>query len=109
MNCREFQKKIPDIINGKVPDEQLEDVIEHVDTCHDCYDELEIYYVLQYGLKDTDNKQSMNFVGRLDRKIKKMKRHLKHYEIANAVYNGVYVVSNTAIFAALIYTIFYIF
>ena len=51
----------------------------------------------------------MNFVGRLDRKIKKMKRHLKHYEIANAVYNGVYVVSNTAIVAALIYTIFYIF
>lgn len=109
MNCREFQKIIPDIINGKIPDEQLEEVIEHVDTCHDCYDELEIYYVLQYGLKDTDKKQSMNFVGRLDKKIKKMKRHLKHYEVANAIYNGINVISNTAIFAALIYTIFYIF
>lgn len=108
MKCREFQKIIPDIINEKIPDNALEEVIEHVESCHDCYDELEIYYVLQYGLKDTDSKQSMNFVGRLDRKIKKMKMHLKHYEIANAFYNGVCVISNTAIFAALIYTIFYI-
>lgn len=108
MNCREFQKKIPEIIENKIPDEELESVIEHVEKCKDCYDELEIYYVLQYGLNDSDNKQSMNFVGRLDNKIKKMKGHLNHYEVANAFYNGIYVVGNTAIFAALIYTIFYI-
>lgn len=108
MNCRDFQKIIPNIISEKIPDKDLSKVIEHVEACPDCYDELEIYYVLQYGLRDADNKQSMNFVGRLDRKIKRMKIHLKHYEFASAVYNGLYVISNTAIFAAMIFTIFYI-
>ena len=55
MKCMEFQKLIPDIINGIVPDEMLEEVLEHVETCSECYDELEINYILQYGLGDDDS------------------------------------------------------
>ena len=52
MKCADFQKMIPDIINNTVPDEKLDEVIEHIDNCKDCREELEIHYILRYGLGD---------------------------------------------------------
>lgn len=44
-------------------------MLEHVKSCKDCYDEMEIYYVLKYGLGEDDNNDNMNFIGLLDEKI----------------------------------------
>ena len=57
MKCADFQKMIPDIINNTVPDEKLDEVIEHIDNCKDCREELEIHYILRYGLEMTRTKK----------------------------------------------------
>ena len=60
MECRDFQKLIPKIIDDDIPEEDLEKVLEHVKFCKDCYDEMEIYYVLKYGFGEDDNNDNMN-------------------------------------------------
>ena len=106
MNCREFQKRIPDIINNKVPDECLLDVVNHVERCKDCYDELEIYYVLEYGLKDDDSKKSMNLIGRLNGRIKKLRNKAdRHYSMVS-LYNLIRICAFTAITGAAIFAAF---
>ncbi len=109
MKCRDFQKMIPDIIEKKVPDNMLEDVINHLESCKDCYDELEIYYVLQYGLGDDDSTASMNFVAQIEDNIKDMKRHLNHIENATAVYALTQISAYTAIAGSIIYVLFKLF
>ena len=47
MECRDFQKLIPKIIDDDIPEEDLEKVLEHVKSCKDCYDEMEIFTDIQ--------------------------------------------------------------
>lgn len=108
MNCREFQKKIPDIISNRVSDDCLIDVVKHVERCKDCYDELEIYFVLEYGLKDDDAKKSMNLIGRLNNRLKKLRNRAdRHYSMVS-LYNLIKISAYTAIAGAAIFSIFYI-
>ncbi len=63
MNCIEAQRLIMPFINNKLDINQLEEFVEHVNSCPDCMEELEVYYVLLAGMKqlDEDKELSDNF------------------------------------------------
>lgn len=105
MNCSDFQKIIPDIIDGNIEDEELAPVLEHIDGCKDCYDELEIYYVLRCGLDD-DSGKPMNFVEQLENSISKMKKRNEHYIAARSVYVMTQLAAYAAIAGTFIYVLF---
>ncbi|MGN0379385.1 MAG: zf-HC2 domain-containing protein [Butyrivibrio sp.] len=106
MKCMEFQKLIPDIINGTVDDEHLEDVIGHLESCRECYDELEINYILQYGLSDDDSAASMDYVGQLERNLSRMKKRLRGIELYKSVSSLINISAYTAVAGAFIYVLF---
>ena len=106
MKCREFQKMIPDIINKAVPVNLYGEIIEHVENCKECYDELEIYYVLQYGLGDDDTKISMDFRGQLEANIQNMKKKFHRLELMQAIYILIQIMGYTAIGGSFIYVLF---
>lgn len=106
MKCMEFQKMIPDIINGTVSDDRLEDVIDHVESCKECYDELEINYILQYGLGDDDSAESMDYVGCLERNLLRMKKRLRRLELSRSVSSLINITAYTAVAGAFIYVFF---
>lgn len=106
MKCNEFQRIIPEIINNSVPDDMLEQVINHVESCRDCYDELEIHYVLQYGLDESAQKQSFNFIGQLEDKLMDMKCRNLRYKNIKASYYLTQITAHTAVAGALIYVVF---
>jgi hypothetical protein len=55
MRCSEFQKQVQAFLNNEeIPDETLKEFVEHAHSCDDCYDELEIYYILKTGLDDEE-------------------------------------------------------
>ncbi len=106
MKCREFQKLIPDIIDDNIPENMLEEVIDHVENCKECYDELEIYYVLRYGLGDDDSDASMDFIGQLEGNIRYMKKRLKAYKDIRSLYIFSMLTAHTTVIGTLIYVIF---
>lgn len=50
MKCHDVQRMISGFIEEKLTDEQLEGFLEHIENCQDCYDELEVYYMITIGL-----------------------------------------------------------
>lgn len=63
MNCIDIQRLILPFINKKLDLNQLEEFIHHVNSCPNCMEELEVYYVLLEGMKqlDEDKELSNNF------------------------------------------------
>ena len=53
-NCKQIQKMIKDYDKGNLSLKQEEQFIQHILNCEDCKEELEIYYIVSYGL-DEDN------------------------------------------------------
>jgi len=71
MICREWQKMIPGFLDDTLETQELEGFVKHVRTCKDCYEELEIMFMLSIGLKELkeDRSISYNFSQLLEDKI----------------------------------------
>ncbi len=82
MICREWQRRIPDFLNGNMPVQEQEKFISHVQECTDCYEELEIMYMLAEGLKELENgtDNSFNFRRMLDKKLKMAQLQCERYQ-----------------------------
>lgn len=82
MNCREAQSLIVPFIEDKLDDEQLEAFLAHIESCSECYDELEVYFIVFSGTRQLDDNydEISDFKGELTKYIerKKEKYHKKH-------------------------------
>jgi len=65
MTCLEFQGMMIQYINGELTYKEKERFIEHVSSCEECKDELEIYYIILNSMKqmDEDGQLSDDFHG----------------------------------------------
>lgn len=61
MDCREFQKLIPDFIHDSMETEYMEAFVQHSRECEECFDELEIYYMLYEGLDKVEKDAGASF------------------------------------------------
>jgi hypothetical protein len=60
MNCIDVQRLIMPFINDELDMEQLEYFVHHVNSCPDCMEELEVYYVLLAGMKQLDEDKELS-------------------------------------------------
>jgi hypothetical protein len=59
VRCQEAQRLVMQYINKDLLGRQLEEFLEHVKTCKDCYEELEIYYTIQFALQQLENNEEV--------------------------------------------------
>ncbi|MDO5147161.1 MAG: zf-HC2 domain-containing protein [Eubacteriales bacterium] len=55
MNCQETQSNIMNYINDRLSQEETKEFLSHVRSCPDCWDELEINYILFVGMRQLDD------------------------------------------------------
>lgn len=80
-NCKEIQSMIDSFEHGNLSLKNEEAFTHHILNCDDCREEMEIYYIILYGLDD-DNEKSMenssyseyldafDFTGLVEQKLK---------------------------------------
>lgn len=80
MTCLKAQGMITPFINNKLSVKELEEFLEHVNSCPDCREELEFYYTLLTGMKqlDEDKNLSNDFQLELSVKLKKAQDKVIH-------------------------------
>lgn len=60
MNCMDAQRLIVPFINKELNINQLEEFLHHVNSCPNCMEELEVYYVLLAGMKQLDEDKELS-------------------------------------------------
>lgn len=75
MDCREAQSCIVPFIENKLTDEQTEAFLNHIEHCNDCYDELEVYFIVFSGIRqlDSETQNISDFKGELKKYIEHQK------------------------------------
>lgn len=83
MDCREAQKLIKDYIYGRLPDEKKEEFVNHIRSCRDCYEELDIYYTVEVGLNGLrdDHLTDLDLKGRLEQELKDLETQVQQYKM----------------------------
>lgn len=52
MECQEFRKCMPGFVSQSLKYKKTAECLEHVKGCEACRDELEIYFIVELGIKD---------------------------------------------------------
>ncbi|MGI6006180.1 MAG: anti-sigma factor family protein [Ruminococcus sp.] len=63
MDCQKAQARMKAYLDGSISDNDLEDFVDHIKNCPECYGDLEIYYVMEMAqkyLKDESKDESYN-------------------------------------------------
>ena len=79
MKCEETLSKIDGYINNNLSYREMEDFLEHIKNCPDCYDELETYYTITVGMKylEEEKLESYNIPKMLKEDLKQKEHFLK--------------------------------
>ena len=78
MDCREAQRLVMPYIQDDLTPEELEGFLEHVESCPDCREELEIYFTVALGLRQLDEGSgSYNIKGELEAALEESRRQVR--------------------------------
>lgn len=71
MDCREAQSLIVPFVKGELDRNKAKAFFSHIDSCPNCRDDLEVYYVLLIGLKqlDDDTSGSLDLHGQFEKNL----------------------------------------
>lgn len=80
MTCQDALQQMTDYLQGKLTTKEEMELISHVESCENCFEELELNYIMLVGLDKLDEEQSssMDFTamlrGYMEKSRKKYKR-----------------------------------
>lgn len=70
MTCQEVERMVTPYINDELSGDELEAFLDHIDGCKNCQEELEIYFMVDVGLRQLDQGSgTFDIAGALERKI----------------------------------------
>lgn len=79
MDCKEAQALVPEYIKQELDADTLGEFLAHVKSCSDCYEELEVYYSIDMGLKVLDGKLAnvVNLKASMEQALRISERQLR--------------------------------
>jgi len=112
MNCKQFQKYIPQFFAEELNIEETESFLLHVTECKECAEELETMHLLEVGLLqlDSDGKdENYDFKKLLKGKLDAAEKRLRKAHRARKVHNTIVALANIAAAIGMIYQAFMMF
>ncbi len=78
MECQEVERLVMPYIQDELSDQELEDFLEHVESCPDCQEELEIYFTVALGLRQLDEESgSYNIKGEMEEALEASRQRVR--------------------------------
>lgn len=82
MKCEDVRKNINRFLNDEMYIKELKDFVRHVESCKECYEELEVNYLVRYTAVALENDDSItyDFTKIIPRVLAKKKKLIKKQE-----------------------------
>ena len=79
MVCEEARKLNKDFIEGSLESKKLAEYIKHIESCRNCYEELDITYIVTLGLDGIENDtiSIFNFPSIIAKRIEEAKLYIR--------------------------------
>ncbi|WP_026526544.1 zf-HC2 domain-containing protein [Butyrivibrio sp. VCD2006] len=65
MDCKEFQRMIPDFLGDELDNYSLESFLNHIDSCKSCKEELTIQFLIETGIQRLEDGSTFNLSNEL--------------------------------------------
>jgi hypothetical protein len=82
MDCKEFEKMIPDFINRKLDYFELKNFSRHLEDCDSCREELVIQFLVSEGIQRLEEGDAFDLQKELDSRLDDAGHSLKRQDTA---------------------------
>ncbi len=79
MECRETQRCIQAFLKDELDRRTAEKVVEHIQSCDECMEELTIEYLLLEGISRLENADDIDLNSELEERLDRVRRRKKRY------------------------------
>lgn len=79
MDCKEFERRIPDFINNKMDFMTLNQFEEHMQHCDNCKEELVIQFLVTEGMQRLEEGDSFDLQNELDQRLEEAQRKVRFH------------------------------
>ncbi len=87
MNCEEVHQNFDAFIGDRLSVNDTDEFIRHVSSCRDCYDELEVYYMIQAVTGELkEDLESYDLVHLLSDKLAERRRYVRRRQRMHFVF-----------------------
>lgn len=80
MDCRTAEGMVNSYIEHKLPVDELEDFLDHIQECSSCYDELETYFIVHEVMQQLDDNSRdsvLDFKDLMEQDIQSSRRYIR--------------------------------
>lgn len=77
MDCKEFEKWIPDYISDKLNYRTLKDFCRHMDYCEDCREELNIQFLVRESLQHLEDGKAFDLQRELTWRLEQSRKSVR--------------------------------
>ena len=84
MNCRTAEEMVNQYMNHTLSIEEMEEFLDHIQSCSSCYDELETYFIVHEAMQqlaEDDGDTGLDFRKLLNQDIKRARRRIRIMKI----------------------------
>lgn len=74
MNCRSYEKKIPDFIHKKMNYLQIKDFLGHTGKCESCKEELVIQFLIEEGMASLEDGDTFDLQAELNDRLEEARK-----------------------------------
>ena len=82
MDCKEFEKLIPDFIDRKMDFATLKSFNEHMKQCENCEEELVIQFLITEGIQSLEEGDSFDLKKELNERLQSSRKKMRLQNIA---------------------------
>lgn len=79
MDCKEFEKRIPDFIARKMDYPTLKNFNAHIGKCVDCKEELEIQFLVTEGIQRLEDGNAFDLQSELDERMAETEHKIRFH------------------------------
>ena len=79
MKCNEFEKNIPIFINSEMEYETLKSFVEHVNSCEECREELDIQLLVSEGIARLNDGGTLDLRHEMDKRMEHALHDIKRH------------------------------
>ena len=80
MNCKDFEKNIPVFINSTMEYTDLKEFVEHVNTCAECREELDIQLLVSEGIARLSDGGTLDLRHEMDERMEAALRDIRRHK-----------------------------
>lgn len=85
MDCKEFEKLIPDFIEDRLEHRLLKKFIRHADACAECKEELTIQILVMEGMVRLEDGAAFDLSKEVERRLEEARRSIMTYNTLKCI------------------------